>query len=108
MGGFCGCGYVPREGARAGRWRPLETWEDSMAKRPFSRWAACVAAASLLVAACSGGWDKKTQPATPRPGAAVRRGVGVPVPPFPGPELAEPLQRRAPDFNRLTGANVKI
>ena len=27
---------------------------------------------------------------------------------FTGPQIAEPLQRRAPDFNKLTGANVQV
>ncbi|HTF60220.1 MAG TPA: extracellular solute-binding protein, partial [Actinomycetes bacterium] len=79
-----------------------------MAKRPFSRWAACVAAASLLVAACSGGGDNKTQSTTQGTGADRHKGVEVTVLTFTGPQIAEPLQRRAPDFNRLTGANVKI
>ncbi|HEY4725363.1 MAG TPA: extracellular solute-binding protein, partial [Actinomycetota bacterium] len=79
-----------------------------MAKRPFSRWAACVAAASLLVAACSGGGDNKTQSTTQGTGADRHKGVEVTVLTFTGPQIAEPLQRRAPDFNRLTGADVKI
>src|SRR5215216_1436297 len=79
-----------------------------MAKRPFSRWAACVAAASLLVAACSSGGDKETQSTTQGTGADRHKGVEVTVLTFTGPQIAEPLQRRAPDFNRLTGANVKI
>ncbi|MGH2816044.1 MAG: ABC transporter substrate-binding protein, partial [Actinomycetota bacterium] len=79
-----------------------------MAKRPFSRWAACVAAASLLVAACGGGGDNKTQSTTQGTGADRHKGVEVTLLTFTGPQIAEPLQRRAPDFNRLTGANVKI
>jgi len=27
---------------------------------------------------------------------------------FTGPQIAEPLQRRAPDFNKLTGAQVEV
>ena len=79
-----------------------------MAKRPFSRWAASIAAASLLVAACSGGGDQQTQSTTQATGADRHKGVEVTVLTFTGPQIAEPLQRRAPDFNRLTGANVKI
>src|SRR4029453_13522394 len=79
-----------------------------MAKRPFSRWAASIAAASLLVAACGGGGDNKTQSTTQATGADRHKGVEVTVLTFTGPQIAEPLQRRAPDFNRLTGANVKI
>jgi len=35
-------------------------------------------------------------------------GVSVTVLTFTGPQVAEPLQRRAPDFNKLTGANVSV
>jgi multiple sugar transport system substrate-binding protein len=35
-------------------------------------------------------------------------GVDVTVVTFTGPQIAEPLQRRAPDFNELTGANVEV
>ena len=35
-------------------------------------------------------------------------GVEVEVLTFTGPQIAEPLQRRAPEFNALTGANVKV
>lgn len=35
-------------------------------------------------------------------------GVEVSVLTFTGPQIAEPLQRRAPDFNALTGANINV
>ncbi len=35
-------------------------------------------------------------------------GVTVDIVTFTGPQIAEPLQRRAPDFNELTGAQVNI
>src|SRR6266481_3701689 len=35
-------------------------------------------------------------------------GVTVRVVTFTGPQIAEPLQRRAPDFNKLTGAKVEV
>src|SRR5438034_5106917 len=35
-------------------------------------------------------------------------GVTVRVVTFTGPQIAEPLQRRAPDFNRATGAKVEV
>src|SRR3989440_3173409 len=35
-------------------------------------------------------------------------GVTVRVVTFTGPQIAEPLQRRAPDFERLTGAKIQI
>src|SRR4029450_1937058 len=87
---------------------PPKTWEDTMAKRPFPRWAACLAASSLLVAACSGGGGDNETQATQGTGADRHKGVEVTVLTFTGPQIAEPLQRRAPDFNQLTGANVKI
>ena len=35
-------------------------------------------------------------------------GVEVNIVTFTGPQIAEPLQRRAPDFNELTGAQVNV
>ncbi len=35
-------------------------------------------------------------------------GVTVNIVTFTGPQIAEPLQRRAPDFKKLTGAQVNI
>lgn len=35
-------------------------------------------------------------------------GIEVNILTFVGPQVAEPLQRRAPDFNRLTGATVNV
>ena len=35
-------------------------------------------------------------------------GVTVNVMTFTGPQIAEPLQRRAPDFEKLTGAKVNV
>ncbi len=35
-------------------------------------------------------------------------GVVVNVMTFTGPQIAEPLQRRAPDFKRLTGATINV
>jgi multiple sugar transport system substrate-binding protein len=35
-------------------------------------------------------------------------GVSVTVLTFTGPQIAEPLQRRAPDFAKLTGADIKV
>ena len=36
------------------------------------------------------------------------KGVDVTVLTFTGPQIAEPLQRRAPDFSQRTGANIKV
>ena len=35
-------------------------------------------------------------------------GVEVNIMTFTGPQIAEPLQRRAPDFNAMTGAQINI
>jgi multiple sugar transport system substrate-binding protein len=78
-----------------------------MSKRPLSRWAVCIAALSLLIAACGGGGDNQTEP-TQGTGPDRHKGVEVTVLTFTGPQIAEPLQRRAPDFGRLTGATIKV
>ena len=46
-------------------------------------------------------------PATPAPSQAFK-GVNVNLLTFNGPQIAEPLQRRAPDFEALTGAHVNV
>jgi multiple sugar transport system substrate-binding protein len=45
---------------------------------------------------------------TPMPAALPFEGVEVNVLTFTGPQIAEPLQRRAPDFQALTGAKVNV
>jgi len=45
---------------------------------------------------------------TPTPEAMPFEGVEVNVLTFTGPQIAEPLQRRAPDFQALTGAKVNV
>jgi multiple sugar transport system substrate-binding protein len=74
----------------------------SRARRPSFRWVAVLAGLSLLVAACnSEGADGD--------GAGKRyEGVEVNLITFTGPQIAEPLQRRAPDFEELTGAKVNV
>ena len=54
-----------------------------------------------LVAACSSGSNNTT-------GGKQFSGVTVRVVTFTGPQIAEPLQRRAPDFEKLTGAKVEV
>ena len=76
-----------------------------MSKRRFPRWVALVAGVSLLAAACGGGGSKQT---SQQNGGKSHQGVSVTVLTFTGPQIAEPLQRRAPDFQRLTGANIKV
>jgi multiple sugar transport system substrate-binding protein len=75
-----------------------------MAKRPFPRWALCIAGMSLLLAACGGDDNQPSQEA----GGPKHQGVEVTVLTFTGPQIAEPLQRRAPDFGRATGATIKV
>jgi multiple sugar transport system substrate-binding protein len=76
-----------------------------MTNRPFLRWATCIAGLSLLVASCSSGDDSQQGQAG---GGRKHDGVEVTVLTFTGPQIAEPLQRRAPDFNRLTGAKINV
>jgi multiple sugar transport system substrate-binding protein len=56
--------------------------------------------AMLVVAAWSSGGSKKS--------AKPFDGVTVNVVTFTGPQIAEPLQRRAPAFGQLTGAKVNV
>jgi multiple sugar transport system substrate-binding protein len=76
-----------------------------MPKRPFPRWALCIVGMSLLLAACGGKDNKQSTQAS---GGPKHQGVDVTVLTFTGPQIAEPLQRRAPDFGRATGANIKV
>jgi multiple sugar transport system substrate-binding protein len=78
-----------------------------MTKRPVPRWASFVAGVSLLAAACGGGGGDGQQ-ATQGTGAERHKGVDVTVLTFTGPQIAEPLQRRAPAFNAATGATIKV
>jgi multiple sugar transport system substrate-binding protein len=45
---------------------------------------------------------------TPTPEAKAFEGVEVNVLTFTGPQIAEPLQRRGPDFTKLTGAKINV
>jgi multiple sugar transport system substrate-binding protein len=62
---------------------------------------ALLAVAVLVVAASSTGSNGRSA-------AKPFDGVTVNVVTFTGPQIAEPLQRRAPAFNKLTGAKVNI
>ncbi len=55
---------------------------------------------AALVAACGGGSNTSS--------GQKFSGVRIRVVTFTGPQIAEPLQRRAPDFSRATGARVEI
>jgi len=59
-----------------------------------------LAGISLIAAACSTG--STTTSTNKFSGTTIR------VVTFTGPQIAEPLQRRAPDFERLTGAKVQV
>lgn len=73
-------------------------------------------AVALIAAGCPGQAPAPTpEPAreeapaaTPAEAAKEFQGVEVNVVTFTGPQIAEPLQRRAPDFGNLTGARVNV
>jgi multiple sugar transport system substrate-binding protein len=60
---------------------------------------------SLVLAACGSNDNKQSSQAS---GGKKHQGVDVTVLTFTGPQIAEPLQRRAPAFNAATGANIKV
>ena len=70
-------------------------------RRYLGREAVAIAVVGLALAAC-----------TPSGGAGTSggaySGVTLRVVTFTGPQIAEPLQRRAPEFARKTGANVQV
>jgi multiple sugar transport system substrate-binding protein len=76
-----------------------------MSKRPFPRWALWIVGMSLVLAACGSNNNKQSSQAS---GGKKHQGVDVTVLTFTGPQIAEPLQRRAPAFNAATGANIKV
>jgi multiple sugar transport system substrate-binding protein len=69
---------------------------------------AFLAAAALSLAGCSLGGDDENEAATTGGGGKRFQGVTVNVVTFTGPQIAEPLQRRAPAFGKLTGAKVNV
>jgi multiple sugar transport system substrate-binding protein len=75
-----------------------------MANRRARGWVVCIAVLALVVAGCSGSKSQSSKKA----GGKAHEGVSVNVLTFTGPQIAEPLQRRAPDFQRLTGAKIKV
>src|SRR5882762_248171 len=54
----------------------------------------------VFVAACSNGSNTSSNQSF--------SGTTIRVVTFTGPQIAEPLQRRAPDFEKLTGAKINI
>jgi multiple sugar transport system substrate-binding protein len=67
-----------------------------------------LAVAVLVVAAWSSGSSKPAGRTPSAAGAQPFAGVTVNLLTFTGPQIAEPLQRRAPDFGKLTGAKVNV
>src|SRR5438309_4488943 len=53
-------------------------------------------------------WAAGTLGAGPAWAAGPFDGVTVNIMTFTGPQIAEPLQRRAPDFEKLTGAKINV
>ena len=84
------------------------------------RGAGLVASLSLIVTACGTAATPSPAASTPAsvppasaagsPSAAAQNfaGVTVNVLTFTGPQIAEPLQRRGPDFEKLTGAKINV
>src|SRR6187455_2283683 len=73
-----------------------------MARVRFRR--AGILAAGTVLALSSVAGPVVAQDATPKPFA----GVNVNLLTFNGPQVAEPLQRRAPDWEALTGGHVNV
>jgi multiple sugar transport system substrate-binding protein len=61
---------------------------------------------SLVLAAC--GSNDNNKQSSQAAGGKKHQGVDVTVLTFTGPQIAEPLQRRAPAFNAATGATIKV
>jgi multiple sugar transport system substrate-binding protein len=75
--------------------------------QPATTTTAPSSGASTPPAAATAGAPASGGPATPAPAQAFK-GVNVNLLTFNGPQVAEPLQRRAPDFEALTGAHVNV
>jgi multiple sugar transport system substrate-binding protein len=58
--------------------------------------------AAIALSACANGSSSNTSSNNKFSGVTVR------VVTFTGPQIAEPLQRRAPDFEKLTGAKIEV
>jgi multiple sugar transport system substrate-binding protein len=70
---------------------------------------ACTNAASPSPSSPAASAPAASGPASaPAESAAAFQGVTVNLLTFNGPQVAEPLQRRAPDFEKLTGAKVNV
>jgi len=72
------------------------------------RAAAVVASLGLLIAASSVPAGAQSPAASAAPLPSFPAGTTVNLLTFNGPQIAEPLQRRAPDFEKATGVHVNV
>ena len=70
--------------------------------RRFLAKALVLVAGVGLIVSCTSGSSNNTSSSTNFSGTTIR------VVAFTGPQIADPLQRRAPDFEKLTGAKVQV
>ena len=70
--------------------------------RRFLAKALVLVAGMGLIVSCTSGSSNNTSSSTNFSGTTIR------VVTFTGPQIAEPLQRRAPDFEKATGAKVQV
>ena len=70
--------------------------------RRFLAKALVLVAGMGLIVSCTSGSSNNTSSSTNFSGTTIR------VVTFTGPQIAEPLQRRAPDFEKVTGAKVQV
>jgi len=70
--------------------------------RRFLAKALVLVAGMGLIVSCTSGSSNNTSSSTNFSGTTIR------VVTFTGPQIAEPLQRRAPDFEKLTGPTVQV
>src|SRR5690242_6257099 len=70
--------------------------------RHLARALAALVLGAAVLAACSNGTTNNTSSNKKFSGVTVR------VVTFTGPQIAEPLQRRAPDFEKQTGAKIQV
>src|SRR5213596_2714894 len=70
--------------------------------RRFLAKALVLVAGVGLIVSCTSGSSNNTSSSTNFSGTTIR------VVTFTGPQIAEPLQRRAPDFEKLTGAKIHV
>ncbi len=74
----------------------MEPRTNPKAMTGFTLWACCLAVIVFVMAGGQATAQMKYE------------GVTVNVMTFTGPQIAEPLQRRAPDFKKLTGATINV